>query len=85
MRLDKFTIKPQELIQNAQSLEKFSRDLTLLARKGYDPAYGARPLKRAIQQYIENPLSMELLKGKTESGVRIVADTEGEDIRFDIQ
>lgn len=57
----------------------------LLARKGYDPAYGARPLKRAIQQYIENPLSMEILKGEIESGVRIVADTEGEDIRFDIQ
>ena len=35
----------------------------LLAEKGYDPVYGARPLKRTIQQYIENPLSMAILKG----------------------
>ncbi|MCU0598744.1 MAG: ATP-dependent chaperone ClpB [Desulfobacterales bacterium] len=35
----------------------------LLAEKGYDPVYGARPLKRTIQQYIENPFSMAILKG----------------------
>jgi ATP-dependent Clp protease ATP-binding subunit ClpB len=34
-----------------------------LAQKGYDPAFGARPLKRVIQQEIENPLSMAILKG----------------------
>jgi ATP-dependent Clp protease ATP-binding subunit ClpB len=46
----------------------------VLAEKGYDPVYGARPLKRAIQKYIENPLSMEILKGKIPEGARVVAD-----------
>ena len=53
-----------------------------IAAKGYDPVYGARPLKRAIQQYIENPLSMEILKGNIAEGVRISADVEGNQISF---
>ena len=36
----------------------------LLAREGYDPVYGARPLKRAIQSLIQNPLAMKLLAGE---------------------
>ncbi len=39
-----------------------------LAEKGYDPVYGARPLKRLIQQEIENPLAQQLLKGELEIG-----------------
>ena len=54
----------------------------LLAEKGYDPMYGARPLKRAIQKYIENPLSMEMLKGRFTEGSRISVDAEGERIFF---
>ena len=54
----------------------------LLARKGYDRVYGARPLKRAIQQYIENPLAMEILKGRFSDGANIRADLEGEEIVF---
>ena len=57
----------------------------LLAREGYDPAYGARPLKRAIQQYIENPLSMKILAGEIESGTRLVAEVEGDSLRFEAQ
>jgi ATP-dependent Clp protease ATP-binding subunit ClpB len=38
--------------------------LDLLAEAGFDPVYGARPLKRAIQQRIENPLAQEILKGR---------------------
>ncbi len=38
--------------------------LDYLAATGYDPVYGARPLKRAIQQHIENPLAQEILAGK---------------------
>jgi ATP-dependent Clp protease ATP-binding subunit ClpB len=45
-----------------------------LARVGYDPVYGARPLKRAIQQYIQNPLAMELLEGKIHEGETVTAD-----------
>jgi ATP-dependent Clp protease ATP-binding subunit ClpB len=56
--------------------------LSLIAEKGYDPIYGARPLKRVIQQYIENPLSMEILKGNISDGTRINAEVEGKQIVF---
>ena len=54
----------------------------LLAEKGYDPAYGARPLKRAIQRYIENPLSLEILKGHIQEGSKIRATADGGEIVF---
>jgi ATP-dependent Clp protease ATP-binding subunit ClpB len=53
-----------------------------LARKGYDPVYGARPLKRAIQQSIENPLALEILKGRFGDGDHIRAELEGDTIIF---
>jgi ATP-dependent Clp protease ATP-binding subunit ClpB len=56
----------------------------LLAEKGFDPVYGARPLKRTIQHYIENPLSMEILKGEMKGSSRIRAYMEGDNILFDI-
>jgi ATP-dependent Clp protease ATP-binding subunit ClpB len=55
----------------------------LLAKEGFDPAYGARPLRRAIQKYIENPLAMEMLEGRFGEGSRIVADAQGEGIVFE--
>ena len=54
----------------------------LIAQKGYDPIYGARPLKRVIQQYIENPLSMEILKGTVVEGSRVSAEVENAQIVF---
>jgi len=54
----------------------------LIAEKGYDPVYGARPLKRVIQQFIENPLSLEILEGKIPDGARISAEAEGDKIVF---
>ena len=45
-------------------LEFMSGALEFLANAGYDPVYGARPLKRAIQHYLENPLAEDLLKGR---------------------
>ena len=56
----------------------------LIAEKGYDAVYGARPLKRVIQQYIENPLSLEILEGKISDGARVSADVEGDKIVFKI-
>jgi ATP-dependent Clp protease ATP-binding subunit ClpB len=53
-----------------------------IAKKGYDPIYGARPLKRTIQQYIENPLSLEILKGHVAEGSRVSAEVEGDQIVF---
>ena len=56
--------------------------LIFLAEKGYDPVYGARPLKRVIQKYIENPLSMKILKGDILPGVRIRVDVAQENLVF---
>jgi len=56
--------------------------ISLIAEKGYDPVYGARPLKRLIQQVIENPLSMEILKGNITEGVRLSGEAEGDQIVF---
>ena len=44
----------------------------LLAREGYDPVYGARPLKRAVQSLIQNPLAMKLLSGEIKPGDTVV-------------
>ena len=54
----------------------------LIAKKGYDPVYGARPLKRVIQQFIENPLSLEILEGKILDGARVSAEAAGDKIVF---
>jgi len=52
----------------------------ILAEKGYDPSFGARPLKRIIQKYIQNPLALSLLEGKYTEGdiVEIDVDEKGE-------
>jgi ATP-dependent Clp protease ATP-binding subunit ClpC len=52
-----------------------------LADKGYDPQFGARPLRRALQRYIENPLSIQLLSGQIGKG-RAIADVEDDSIVF---
>ena len=56
----------------------------LLAVEGYDPSFGARPLKRAIQRLIQNPLAMQILEGRFVDGDRIVVTTgEGGRLQFD--
>jgi ATP-dependent Clp protease ATP-binding subunit ClpC len=47
-----------------------------LAQQGYDPAFGARPLRRAIQKNVESPLSLELLGGKFKDGAKVVVDVD---------
>ena len=66
-------------------LELSDSAVKLLAEKGYDSVYGARPLKRAIQKYIENPLSIEILKGKFSESTRIKADVEDGELVFNSQ
>ena len=56
-----------------------------LAEAGYDPAYGARPLKRAIQQHLQDPLALALLEGKFARGDAIVADVEGGRMVFAVE
>ena len=54
----------------------------LLATRGFNPVYGARPLKRVIRQMVENPLSKELLSGKFEKGDKLVIDVKDDEIVF---
>jgi ATP-dependent Clp protease ATP-binding subunit ClpC len=49
-----------------------------LAKEGYDPAFGARPLRRAIQKHVESPLSIELLSGKFKDGATVQVDVDEE-------
>jgi ATP-dependent Clp protease ATP-binding subunit ClpB len=55
---------------------------TFLADKGYDPTYGARPLKRAIMRYIQDPLAREIIKGTFAPGDVIVVDRGGDALVF---
>jgi ATP-dependent Clp protease ATP-binding subunit ClpB len=57
--------------------------LSFLAKTGYDPVYGARPLKRAIQQYLENPLSTEILEGTFLPGETIHAALKDDKLVFE--
>ena len=56
-----------------------------LADAGYDPAYGARPLKRAITRYVQDPLSLRILEGAFDEGdaVRVSVAEGGEELRFE--
>ncbi|MCF6436330.1 ATP-dependent chaperone ClpB [Pseudoalteromonas sp. MMG022] len=56
--------------------------LEKIAASGFDPVFGARPLKRAVQQYIENPLAQRLLSGEFTSGDNITVDVQDDDIIF---
>ena len=62
------------LADRQMALELSSAAVTELASRGYDPVYGARPLKRLIQQEIETPLSRMIIQGKAVDGQTIVGD-----------
>jgi ATP-dependent Clp protease ATP-binding subunit ClpB len=68
----------QLLAERKITLELTPEAKHVLTTEGYDPAYGARPLKRAIQRLIQNPLSLALLEGRFQEGDTILA-TEGPD------
>ena len=53
-----------------------------LARKGYDPVYGARPLRRAIERYLENPLSSKILRGEFKEGDTVGVKQKGDELTF---
>jgi ATP-dependent Clp protease ATP-binding subunit ClpB len=59
-----------------------ARAKELLANHGWDPVYGARPLKRAIQKYVADPLSTAILEGKVRDGQAVKADVKGGLIDF---
>ena len=85
------TIVDLQLVRMATLLAEKKITLTvtdeakqLLATEGYDPAFGARPLKRTIQRMVQNPLAMALLEGKFKDGDAIVARAAGSHLVFEL-
>ena len=73
----------KRLTERGIALEFSEAALTKLAEAGYDPVYGARPLKRAIQALVENPLAREILDGRYASGDTVKVDaTLGGELKF---
>jgi ATP-dependent Clp protease ATP-binding subunit ClpC len=65
------------IIQLGYNVELSDKAKDFLAEKGYDQQFGARPLNRAIQKYLEDPVAEEILKGEIEEGGTIFADYDG--------
>jgi ATP-dependent Clp protease ATP-binding subunit ClpB len=63
-------------------LEESAKDLVI--HEGYDPAFGARPLKRAIQSLIQNPLAVKILSGEVASGQTVKVEANGDGMNFSI-
>jgi ATP-dependent Clp protease ATP-binding subunit ClpB len=72
----------KRMAERGLKLELTDDALTLLGNVGFDPVYGARPLKRAIQQQLENPLAQKILAGEFVSGDTVHADAQGGQLVF---
>ncbi len=72
----------QNLAGRKMALEITDRAKALIADKGYDPVYGARPLKRTIQRLIQDPLAVKILEGEFAEGDRVKVDTAGDELVF---
>ncbi len=82
-------IVERELKKVANNVKEFGYEITFsdkvkdyLAHEGFDPVYGARPLRRAIQRFIENPLSRHIIAGKFSKGSTINVDFEDGEVIF---
>ncbi|MGE0586543.1 MAG: ATP-dependent chaperone ClpB [Flavobacteriaceae bacterium] len=72
-------VRLQKLLSERKIVLDLARDARdWLAEKGYEPAYGARPLKRVIQKYLQDPLAEEILAGRIEDGVRVRVTAAGD-------
>ena len=74
----------ERLIDRKITLKLIKNALDFIVNHGFDPVYGARPLKRAIQKHIQDPLAMMILEGIYKEGSQITVDTEsaGEKLNF---
>ncbi|MCH1927063.1 ATP-dependent chaperone ClpB [Shewanella sp. C32] len=72
----------QRLADKEYQLEISDAALAYIAKAGFDPVYGARPLKRALQQEVENPLAQSLLQGKLLPGQTIHVDVDDNGLSF---
>jgi ATP-dependent Clp protease ATP-binding subunit ClpC len=63
-------------------IELNSEASTFLIEKGYEPVYGARPLRRAIERFLEDPIAEEIIRGKIKAGDRVVVGANKEALTF---
>jgi ATP-dependent Clp protease ATP-binding subunit ClpB len=73
----------ERLAERRLELEVTEAAKEVLAEEGWDPAYGARPLKRAIQRLLENPLALELLEGRFAEGDVVRVDARNGELDFE--
>jgi ATP-dependent Clp protease ATP-binding subunit ClpB len=73
----------RQLVETGLTLHVTDRAKARLAEEGFDPAYGARPLKRVIQQRLANPLAVALLEQRIADGDTVEIDWNGQEFRFD--
>jgi ATP-dependent Clp protease ATP-binding subunit ClpC len=69
-----------ELTEQQMKIDVTDEAKDLLMEKGYDPTYGARPMRRAIQNLIEDPLAEALLEGRFKTGDSVLIDRQGDDL-----
>jgi ATP-dependent Clp protease ATP-binding subunit ClpB len=72
----------QRLTEREITIDLTRSAVDAIANEGYDPVYGARPLKRVIQQRLENPIASRILAGEIEDGQTITVDYEGKSFTF---
>jgi ATP-dependent Clp protease ATP-binding subunit ClpC len=72
----------ERLAERKLGVELTEKAKSWLAKAGYDPLYGARPLRRAIERYVENPLSTKVLQGEFKEGDTIKVDLKGDALTF---
>jgi ATP-dependent Clp protease ATP-binding subunit ClpC len=70
------------LAERKLNLELTAAAKAWLVKQGYDPVYGARPLKRAVERYVENPLSAKILQGEFADGDSVLVDVKDEGLVF---
>ncbi len=73
------------LAERKLNLELTEAAKAWLVKQGYDPVYGARPLRRAVERYVENPLSARILRGEFADGDSVLVGVEGEGLTFSVK
>jgi ATP-dependent Clp protease ATP-binding subunit ClpC len=69
----------ERLAEHGLEVQLTATARTWLAKEGYDPAFGARPLRRALQKFVESPLSVKILQGQFEEGDAVIVDYDNEE------
>src|SRR5207244_7895907 len=73
----------RRLLERGIDIELTDDARTLLGNLGYDPTYGARPLKRVVEKQLVDKLALKLLEGEFREGDTVLVDAEGGELRFE--